>query len=138
MRVNRYATLFVVGSFAIIVLVGACSMHAWRDYDLSEPFTDVLEAGRGILRYRAETAEFRVHGHFSGSGYLFLIHVDPDILDVEYFHPDTLGRFGIRVPVAGDIDFTSTSLWYFHKVWVVFIPVEPGSGNVRVRFRLMR
>jgi len=128
-----FKSIFKRMFFVIFILVfsGGCTSFVEKEYDLSNPFEDIITAYPKILKATLDKAEFQLEGYFSGSGYLFLLHAAPDDID-----PDELSKFACKYIIEGDIQYKFIQTWYLDFVGIIFLPIEAGTGKLRVRFRL--
>jgi len=127
---NKFVLQPVLGIFFSLVFFGSCTLFASREYDLSEPFVDVITSRVGVA-LGVESAEFVLEGYFSGYGRLFLSY--RELNHTEFYYE--LARRGQGIKIEGTIDYCFVQPWYLDSVGVLFFPIEAGEGRLRVRFR---
>jgi len=128
--VFKHRFFHALSVFFAFLFLGSCTPFVTREYNLNESFQDIIVRRQGV--WGAYTrAEFILEGNFSGYGYLYLLWQRPETID-----SNDWGRYGYRKNVQGNFRESFVSIWYIDIVGVVFIPIEPGEGNLRIRFRL--
>ena len=110
--------------------LAGCTTFVTREYNLNNPFQDIITSESGIWGGVYGKAEFILEGYFSGYGALFLLDRKPEVVDSGEWD-----RYGLKYSIQGNFKERFVFMWYVDFVGVVFIPTVPGEGNLRLRFR---
>jgi hypothetical protein len=97
-----------------------------KEYDLSSDFEDII-----VFETKGpyQKAEFVIDGHSDGSGVLHLFHPP-------YPEEEKRDKYRNGIIIEGDIKLEFKKTWYMNEVLVKYIVFEPGTGRLRIRFRV--
>jgi len=116
--------IFYIIFLFILLSCNSTPVFVENTYNLDLSFENIIEYK---IDGAFKKAEFILEGYSDGKGML-LLFCPP--------YPDDRENYKDGIIITGNIDYKFEQTWYMNEVMVKYIPYEPSTGKLSIKFRV--